>query len=378
MTICINALSASLGGGITYIANLAPILNTPPGDKHTFILLLAKGQTTDLSLPSNVRCLHVYIPFGNSILRVVYEQLVLPFLLFFWQVDLLFTPQDMVTLFSPCPVVIALRNPNLYTRLKQGWRGKDALRIAILGVLARISVWKAQRVIFVSKDSRQWISQNINLSLNKSVVVYHGIDPDIFSKQDVIDVKKKYNLVQPFILSVSTIYRYKNFVRLIEAYDQLCQIGCQHDLVIVGKNLDPPYWGIMKKKVQDLNLETRVHLIGGVEYRCVFSFFQNADVFVFPSYLETFGHPLLEAMALGVPVIASDIQVFREIAGDAALYFDPYDVDHIASVLWDVLNDSKQKEVLRAEGVSRLKQFSWQKTVQETLQVFDEVIKKAE
>lgn len=374
MKICINALAASLGGGFTYVANMVPNLGLPPGERHTFILLLARGFQGTPSVPDNVRCVYVRIPFGNTVLRVAYEQFLLPLFLFFWRVDLLFSPQDMTTLAAPCKVVLAMRNPNLYTRLKQGWRPKDALRILVLGVLARLSFYRASRTIFVSEDSRQWISKNVNFPLKKSVVVHHGIDLDAIAQQPQMDVKAQYDIKRPYILSVSTVYRYKNYVRLIEAYAELCRDIETHDLVIVGKNVDPPYFEQMQQKVESLEMSDRIFLIQGVDYRYVFSFYRQADLFVFPSYLETFGHPLLEAMALDVPVVAADIGVFREIAGSAALFFDPFDCRDMAQKMCLVLQNEEIRQDLILEGMRQRKLFSWLKTAQETIAVFDDVL----
>ena len=371
MKICINALAASLGGGFTYITNILPFLNTGQASKHTYVLLVAGGQLQDEVLPENVKLVEVRIPLGMKILRVMYEQLVMPILLGMWRVDLLFSPQDMTTLLAPCRVVLAMRNPNLYTKLSNDWTLKEKIHFYVLSIFARLSKLKARWIIFVSEDSRQWISKAINIPLSSSVTVHHGIDLSFISRQPTVDVRKEYGLTRPFILSVSTIYPYKNYIRLIQAYHKLLAEDFPYDLVIVGKNMADQYFSDMQDMVQSLQLSQRVHLVGGVKYSHVFSFYRDAEVFVFPSFLETFGHPLLEAMALDVPVIASKMGVFEEIAAAAAVYCDPFDVDDMARQILNVVSDKTMQSNLVAAGKRRRELFSWEKTVKETVAVFE-------
>ena len=120
----------------------------------------------------------------------------------------------------------------------------------------------------------------------------------------------------------------------------------------------------------------RIRLVGEVPYEEISAYYRDARLFVFPSYLETFGHPLLEALAAELPVVASDMPVFREIAGDAALYFDPFDVGNIAEQMERVLRDSDLAESLAQRSRARAQSFTWKAAADRLAALLDQVIRE--
>src|SRR5262249_31558451 len=170
-------------------------------------------------------------------------------------------------------------------------------------------------------------------------VVHHGVDVRAWRAA----VPRGPMHPRPYILSVSSIYRYKNFVRLIEAYAELVDRYLDlevPDLVIIGDDQDAPYARKMEQaRAATGDLAAHIHVVGEVPYGEIAAWYRDAELFAFPSHLETFGHPLLEAMAAEVPLVAADIPVFREIAGDAAFYADPFRVDELAAAMAAALLD---------------------------------------
>ncbi len=118
-------------------------------------------------------------------------------------------------------------------------------------------------------------------------------------------------------------------------------------------------------------------IVGAVPYAEIPAWYRGAQLFVFLSYLETFGHPLLEAMAADVPVIAADIPVTREVAGDAALYVPHDDVAALADALARGLDDSEFRERARALGRERVARFTWDASARAHLALFDELVSPA-
>jgi len=129
--------------------------------------------------------------------------------------------------------------------------------------------------------------------------------------------------------------------------------------------------------VHDSNLQERVHLIGAVKHSTLPSIYKAAKLFVLPSLQETFGHPLIEAMASGLPIVASDIPVIREICQQAAVYFDPNDPDDLRAKMEEVLSNSRLREKLIQKGLERAKIFSWEKCAKQTLAVFKEAYEQS-
>lgn len=364
MHILINALAAKFGGGLTYLVNLIPEIGLLDKKNHYTIII---SKSLDLDLPPNIK--QIVVNIHSVQLRIFYEQLILPFYIKKLKVNILYSPHDMTTLLAPCRTILAMRNPCLYTQLHQEWGMKDTIRIKILSRLAKLSAWRADCILFVSKDSKNWISSNLGLDHTKLRWVHHGIKiPNTQGNTIPGKIGSKY------LLSVSSIYYYKNYVRLVEAYAKLLEEhGTEEDLIIIGKELDKPYSSKLRTTITSLGLQGRVKLLGNIPYREIFHYYKNASLFVFPSYLETFGHPLLESMAMGVPVVASDIGVFREICADAAMYFDPFNSKDIGEKLLTTLKNSQLQEIMRQRGLERVKTFSWKKTAQETLKVFEEL-----
>jgi len=123
-------------------------------------------------------------------------------------------------------------------------------------------------------------------------------------------------------------------------------------------------------------LARRIQILGGVPYQEIRRYYERAVLFVYPSYLETFGIPLIEAMASGVPLVASDIPVFREIAEDAAFYADPHDAGSIASAMDEMLYVPEASDAFVKRGLERARHFTWERASERLLSLFDSVLKK--
>ncbi|MEO1933808.1 MAG: glycosyltransferase, partial [Myxococcales bacterium] len=147
------------------------------------------------------------------------------------------------------------------------------------------------------------------------------------------------------------------------------------DLVIVGDNQDDDYLARMKEARKATGkLADQIHIIGEVPYDEIQGWYKGASLFVFPSHLETFGIPMLEGMAAELPIVAADIPVFREVAGDAALYADPFHPPSLAAAMEAVLFKFDVAEMLVKRGRERIKKFTWDRTAQKTLNLFRSVV----
>jgi glycosyltransferase involved in cell wall biosynthesis len=248
-------------------------------------------------------------------------------------------------------------------------------RLGALRQLARVTARSSARILFVSHDSARWIGESIGLATAKRAVIHHGIDCERFSASAVPAPHPR-----PYVLSVSSIYRYKNFVRLIEAWTLLARRRADiPDLVIVGDDMDPRYSARMRAARQAAGpLQERIRIVGAVPYAEVPVWFRGAALSVFPSYLETFGHPLLESMAADVPVLAADIPVSREVAGDAALYVRHDDVAALAEAMARGLDDAELRSRMIAAGRQRAARFTWDASALAHLALFDELASPAQ
>jgi glycosyltransferase involved in cell wall biosynthesis len=145
-----------------------------------------------------------------------------------------------------------------------------------------------------------------------------------------------------------------------------------HKLVIAGRRSDPVYSDRLNELVEELGIGTKVVFLGEVPYQSMPYLYKRACAFVFPSFLETFGHPLVEAMAMGVPIVAASSTCIPEIVDGSALLFDPQDVEDLSLKLGRVLTEFGLREMLIQRGQRRAQDFSWQKTARKTLTILEE------
>lgn len=235
---------------------------------------------------------------------------------------------------------------------------------------------KEDLIITVSESEKNNIVRTLKIPEEKIKVIYHGLDHEQFRIQaDIEDIKRDFNNkygVGSFILQVANLFPVKNIPILIKAFYKLKQKGIKQKLVIAGgkrgKNEEIP------KTIKELNLKKEVLLVGSVPGDDLVKFYNAADLVVLPSLYESFGMPILEAMACGTPVITSHIYAMPEIAGDAAILVNPYNVDEIADAMYEVLTNDGLKDELIRKGLERAKKFTWEKCAKETLKVYEDVL----
>lgn len=235
---------------------------------------------------------------------------------------------------------------------------------------------KADMLIADSESTKRDIIKYLDVSEEKIRVIYLGVDSMFKPLTDMgtlTSVRKCYNLPEKFILFLGTIEPRKNIQGLISAYIKLCdEKNFSHDLVLAGdisrgKNC-------LKNLKKDSRLIEKIHFIGYVDERNLPGLFNLADIFVYPSFYEGFGLPVLEAMACGVPVVTSNTSSLPEVAGNAAVLIDPHSIDDLAEGIRCVLSDNELRQSLIKRGLERAKLFTWEKCARDTMQVFKELL----
>lgn len=233
-------------------------------------------------------------------------------------------------------------------------------------------------LIVSSQELRDNAKELLGLSGDKISVIYEGIDSRLFSEvaeRDVEIIRKKYNLGNHGILYMGTIEPAKNIPKLLEAYKKLSE-GSEYyyKLVIAGKD------GWMAEEIKnmavDLGITDGVTFTGYIPPEDLSALFKAACAFVFIPLYEGFGTPVVEAMACGLPIVASDIGALREIAGNSAIFVNPHDADGIANAMIKVLNNKNIKKDFKENDQKQIKNFDWEKCARETMEVYKKIIKK--
>jgi glycosyltransferase involved in cell wall biosynthesis len=244
---------------------------------------------------------------------------------------------------------------------------------------ARTTMWnaarKATRILTVSHASKDDILRFFAVPPEKIEVVHNGIDERFWTppvEADVARVRERYQLDQRFVLYVGNIKPHKNLVRLIEAFDALRQSGFEElRLLIIGDEISK--LPALRRAVHSHKLHKQVRFLGYVKDETLAILYRLASVFVFPSLYEGFGLPPLEAMASGTPVVTSNVSSLPEVADDAAVLVDPYDVASITDGMRRVLSDPELARDLREKGLVRARHFSWERSVARTREIYQAV-----
>lgn len=271
-------------------------------------------------------------------------------------------------LWARCPMVVTVHDISF--AFHPEWFSVRDLR-----VLSRTVPWsirRAARVITVSETSRAQIIERYGIDPQKVACVPCAPGPaaapvDDDAARELVS-KRGLNPDRPYVLAVGNLQPRKNFARLVTAVVNLVSAGIDVDLVVVGpaRYRADDVFGAARKA------EDRVRFTGYLSDRELAAFYKCAAVFAFPSLFEGFGIPPLEAMAHQVPVACSNTGALVEVCGDAAEYFDPYDVEAITAALRRVLTDSGRRAELVRAGQAQLREFTWRRSAEMTLAVYRE------
>jgi glycosyltransferase involved in cell wall biosynthesis len=185
-------------------------------------------------------------------------------------------------------------------------------------------------------------------------VVLHGVEPEFFALDRTS--------TEPFVLSVSTLHPHKNLERLIRAY-----ASRKRDWRLIIAGMRGFSAGALDALIVELGMRDSVELTGWIPREDLLQLYARARAFIYPSTFEGFGMPVLEAMAAGIPVACSDIPPLREVAGEAALFFDPLNEQAISGALERIVADAALRAKLEKAGPERARAFTWERAARETL-----------
>jgi glycosyltransferase involved in cell wall biosynthesis len=232
----------------------------------------------------------------------------------------------------------------------------------------------ADAIIINSQSLRAEIGNYLQVDDRKFKLIPEAVDHELFTPGDADAARAKVaarGITKPFVLFVSSLWPYKNCEGLLRAWALARVDLTDRQLAIVGSGRDPDYLASLHALAAELGIADDVVFVGGVPLEETVSFYRAADVFVYPSLNETFGLPLLEAMACGCPVVTSDTSAMPETAGDAAILADPGEPASIAKAIVEAAGP--RRDHLREAGLKRARQFTWSATGAATLEVYREV-----
>ena len=235
----------------------------------------------------------------------------------------------------------------------------------------------ADAIIINSESLRSEIQRYLEVDERKFRLIYEAVDHELFKPGDPGEARAhvgRNGITRPFALFVSSLWPYKNCHGLLRAWALARPDLAGRQLAIVGPGSDQKYGGELRSLAAELGIAGDLVFVGGVPLEETVWFYRAADVFVYPSLNETFGLPILEAMACGCPVVTSDTSAMPETAGGAAILSDPTDPASIAKAMIEAL--APDSDHLRDDGIRRASQFTWGATAAATLDTYREVAER--
>ena len=237
----------------------------------------------------------------------------------------------------------------------------------------------ADAIIINSESLRSEVQRYLEVDPGKLKLIYEAVDHELFRPGDAREAAariSKHGITKPFVLFVSSLWPYKNCDGLLRAWALARGDLGDRQLAIVGAGRDEKYVASLHSLAAELGIARDVVFVGAVPLEDTVSFYRAADAFVYPSLNETFGLPILEAMACGCPVVTSDTSAMPETAGGAAALSDPKDPASIAKAIIEALGPGRDQ--MRDLGLRRAAQFTWGATAASTLDVYREVAERRE
>ncbi len=286
-----------------------------------------------------------------------------------WKLDLIHYPNFNIPLIQSCPYVVTIHDLIYYLYPDQ-CPSRAAHYYARF--MLQYATKHARIIMTDSEHSKRDIMKYFHIPGEKIHVIFPAADGNCSASsfaQARTNIREKYGIAQPYILYVGKHHPYKNIKTLLYAYTTYRNIYDHYQLVIAGRR---------DQRQQDLydtgealNSGNRIIFTDFVSEYELFDLYRGAKLFVFPSFYEGFGLPPLEAMACGVPVIASNAASLPEVVGDAAIQFDPAKASELADAMQIVLTDTECWNTLQQQGLRRAQHFSWHTAAQQLLRIYE-------
>lgn len=392
MRILINAASAGLGGALTYITNLLRELPSvaAPEDRFFVVVPATKMGIFENITDKRIVDLIPYAPKHARILeRLYFDNWTIPRIARERNADVLFSSTGFGTLRGTCPQILLIRNAayfcpvfeQKYTGIKASFHSTRVRRWISL-----LSIHASDVVMFPSEAMRETVASHVSLASKATPVFNYGFSSQSFfqnsaEKPEIADKMEKWrNAGYKILLNVSHYAIHKNFETLIEALPSVIAAGIKikfvctlSDRLLDEGSLYAKQYDSLLARQRELGISDAVAHAGHFDYGQLHYLYERADVFVFPSFTESFGLPLVEAMACGLPIVASNTPVNRELCGDAARYFETFDAVSCAQVLQETLCNSDLKAAMKTRALERSKNFCWTRYTASLLDLFRSV-----
>jgi glycosyltransferase involved in cell wall biosynthesis len=381
----INALFRGEPTGVAnYICNLIYCL-AEIDKKNRYVIYMSQSSDPYIQVnQENFTKVYPDVDPGRPAYRRYWEQVKMPALVDADRLDLFHCPMNVIPLFMKTPRIVTIIDTQYFAYPEHF----SFLRRNYNILFQKLSLWKASGVITISDCVRQEINRYFQTPLHKIRAIHFGIDPSFLApidQQNIDRIRREYGIDRPYVLFAGFPHGRKNLPNMLSAFHRVKKrLGLPHVFVIAGdRGFDKESDNAnIDRTIAELHMENDVKSLGHVSGICTEGdpscrklpfLMAGADVYMFCSLYEGFGLPVLESMACGTPVLTSTIPIMKEVAGEAGVFTDPFDVEDIARGLTRLLQEPEFRADLVRKGRERIKHFNWRKNAEQSLAYYEEV-----
>ncbi|WP_256621499.1 glycosyltransferase family 4 protein [Methanolobus chelungpuianus] len=352
------------GGSRTYASNLLSNIR----DRDDITLFGVDGY-------EDYTCVEEKLDQQNPLNRLYYDNIKLPKMLKSHDIDIFHGLKGVGPKVEAVKTIITVHDIHVlaYPRFA---KFKD---LVYWKYFSPASIRRADKIISVSKATKKDLMEKMDIPADRIVVIHESYDSNLYCRREGayqrvssflaekrIDISNK-----RIILNVNTVSPRKNIDGVIRAFNLVA--GTEEDLVLIIAGRDGWKTRQTYEEYNSSPFKSQIHFVGFTPDEVVADMYNVAEAFVYPSFYEGFGLPILEAQACGCPVITSGISSMPEVAGRGALLVDPYKVEEISDAISDIIADQALRESLIKKGLANSAKFSWEECANKTLQVYQEV-----
>ncbi|MCB9211860.1 MAG: glycosyltransferase family 4 protein [Ignavibacteriales bacterium] len=377
MIIAIEAISAKYGGIYTYTKNLIESLQK--FENHHFHFWVPLNTT--LNSYKNIHIHQTPAADYGILKRILYQQIIFRKEIKDINPDLLFSSASFGLIKPFLPQLLLIREPGpfsilFYKHIYPKLTPKDKIVHKLRRHLMGISAKNSNMVMYPSTSMKNSVLDFYPSLEKKSRVNLYGAPEKKFQlDNDHIPNNTSHKSIN--LLYVSAYYAHKNPSIIGKALKILLQKGWDIKARIT-MNMDAPHETNVITWKEEINILTDKDIVERIvlkseNYDSIQKLYKQSDIFVFPSYIESFGHPMLEAMKSGIPIIAADTEINREICGEAAIYFPPFDEEELANQILDVKKDESLRKKMIDKGFIQSQKFLWDDHVTHLVELFEEL-----
>jgi glycosyltransferase involved in cell wall biosynthesis len=351
-------------GPSVYVWNLLPEL-FKQGREHQFIIFANKDNQHFVPKFNNVTVVTSPVTNRIRIFRILHEQIYLVYKALKYRLDIIhYTGNNISYLLSKISLI------TIYDLMWKYYydRGDKSAKYYYFRLTTPFSIRNSKAIITISEYMVKQINIEFNRKLNVYPILLAPRIPQVVSTISKQKYKLKYNC--GYLYTISTFMQHKNIITLLKAFNRIKKENNYLGKLIITGQLKGNNQKSIKKYLKENSIEKDVIITGFIPEEEKAYLYKNAEIFIYPSFYEGFGLPVLEAMSIGTNVIASNAASIPEVGADACLYFDPYSTDDLVEKIMILKKNSKLKQEYRKKGLERHKLFSWGKVARETLLVY--------